>query len=86
MLEVLVGFMVAAWAFTVGIGVYAIHRFCYQPWKVMRADVAALAARQAALETDVKQEMGLRKALLPDEADMARMEVRNRARTWAANV
>jgi hypothetical protein len=46
MTEFILGFMVAAWLLTLVVGAYALWRYSYMPFKVMRADVQALSARQ----------------------------------------
>lgn len=71
-MELLLGFMVAAWLFTIGGVAYTTWRYVYAPWKVMRKDIAALSE---AVE-GVRGEMKHRKALyLPDD-ELARMESR----------
>ena len=42
MTEVLLGFMVAAWIFTVGAGSYIVWRYVFKPWQVVRKDISAL--------------------------------------------
>ena len=44
-LAVLVGFTLAAWVLTSAAVAYALWRYAYQPWRVVRADVAALNAK-----------------------------------------
>ena len=68
--EVLLGFMTAAWLFTVGGVSYSIYRYVYKPWTIVRKDIAALNQSL----TDVRSEMQLRKALYVGDEDYARIE------------
>ncbi len=76
MLAVLVGFMIAAWIFTLAGTAYAVWRYVYGPWKVMRTDISALQqsvhSRLSALET----EQQLRKVMTIDPELEYRTEVR----------
>ncbi len=87
MLEVLFGFMVATWLWTVGFGVYAWWRYVKAPWAVMRKDVAALnelmqqeAKAREELQLWVKNEFGLRRAMEVTPEMEARAEARMQAR------
>ena len=68
--EILLGFMTATWLFTTGGVAYAIYRYVYKPWEVVRRDITAL--HQA--NTDIRSEMQLRKALYVGDEDYARIE------------
>jgi len=83
--EILLGFMVAAWLFTVGSSIYVYWRYNYAPWKVMRADVAALNAKIEEHVAWVKNELGLRKAMGLSDEETAALERRLKARTLWRN-
>jgi hypothetical protein len=73
---VLLGFMVGAWMATLVGVAYALWRYVYGPWKVVRADIAALNERVTILTND----LGARKILGLDDSERARLEARAFAR------
>lgn len=77
---ILLGFMTAAWVFTVGGIAYATWRYVYIPWKVLRIDVKALLERHESDMAQIKAELGLRKALALSDEEQARAEARLKAR------
>lgn len=61
------GLTVAQGAGLLGTG-YAIWRYVYEPWKVMRRDIAALGAQHAALKAEIEASMASRRMdVLTDE-------------------
>lgn len=67
---------------TVAIAGYAGWKYVYTPWKVMRADVKALAEQLSML----KEEIGLRKAIALTDEEQAMIERRARARQlWSGS-
>ena len=70
-----------AWLFTV-IGVaYAIYKYVYAPWKIMRADVSALNDAVKSLAAQVQRAA----VLAHDDGEIARIEARMNARARARN-
>lgn len=68
-----------AWLFTV-IGVaYAIYRFVWQPWRVMRTDINALNEAVKALAAQVQRAQ----VLAHSDEETARIEARMNARQRA---
>jgi len=78
--DILLGFMTCAWLFTLGIGGYIHWRYNYQPWKIMRKDLVALAEREIAHYAELKQDIGLRKTMQLDDVSVARAEAREAMR------
>lgn len=74
-----------AWVFTVGGVAYALWRFSYAPFVVMRRDVAELAARVAALDRQVQDAVRIKAAVM-DDAEVARIERKYQARSAAAGL
>lgn len=68
-----------AWVFTVCAVAYALWRFSYAPFIVMRRDVTELAARVAGLDRQLQDVVRVRAAAMSDE-EVARIERRYTAR------
>lgn len=69
----LVGFMAAAWLFTLLSVAYVMWRYVYSPWKVLRADIASLHSQIQGIQSELR----LRRAMyLGDEERLARLESR----------
>lgn len=68
-----------AWLFTVLGVAYAIYRFVWTPWKVMRADITALHSEVKSLAEQVRRAQ----VLAHDDADLARIEAKINARQRA---
>lgn len=84
-LALLVGGLLGVWVWTVVAVAYVLWRYAYCPFRVLRADLQALATRVR----DLSEEIGLRKVPVLSEADVARAEARQRLRQqamaeWAA--
>lgn len=86
-MEVMLGFMTAAWLFTVGGGVYAFWRYAYKPDVLQRKAIEALLERLVKTETElannhawVKNELGLHKAMSLSNEELAIREARVKAR------
>lgn len=82
---VLASVALTAWAFTVVGVVYALWRYAYLPFMVMRKDLAALDTKDAILDAKIeevrsyaKQEFGLRAARSLSDEEQARMEAASR--------
>jgi hypothetical protein len=71
---ILLGFMVASWLFTLGAVSYALWRYCYKPWLVLRADITALKQLHDEQKQWVKNEFGLRAARSLSDEELFRME------------
>ena len=67
------GLMTALWATSSLATVYAIWRYVYSPWLVLRRDVAALAGRIEALDRQVQDALRVKNAAMSDE-EVARIE------------
>lgn len=83
MSEFILGFMTAAWLFTLAGGAYSVYRYVRQPWIVMRKDVVALNDRINTLGDLIQQyqqEQGLRRAMALDDVGVAQVERRNQMR------
>ena len=83
---ILTGFVLSvlglmAWIFTVLGVAYAIFHFVWRPWKIMRADVAALNDTVKALASQVQRAA----VLAHDDGEIARIEARMNARQRARN-
>ena len=71
---ILLGISLAAWVFTmVGVG-YALWRYAYKPWVVMRADFKALTDALEAVRAEFKAEIGLKNARALTDEEEARLE------------
>ena len=82
---VIAGFVIAvlaamAWLFTMLALTYVLWRWAYVPWKVMRADVAALNAKIRIIEAS----MSRNQVIAADDAHAVRAEARLNARARAA--
>lgn len=75
--SILLGFMTCAWFGTIGLGVYLSWRFKAM-WQVLRKDIVTLNEIQGQLRKDI----GLRKALSPDDASLTRFERAARVRAF----
>jgi hypothetical protein len=81
-MEILLGFMSAAWLFTtVGVA-YVVYRYVYKPWTVVRADITKLAQDQQ----EIWQELKFRKAFYKSDEDLALSERRMAARRLASSL
>lgn len=84
MIEFVLGFMAAAWAFNVGMTAYALWHYVYKPWKVVRLDQAGLKAMveaQNKMIQDAIELVKIRSAEALSEEEMAYREARSRARS-----
>ena len=61
------------WLFTVGAVSYALWRYSFAPFVVMRKDVTELAARVVALDRQVQDAIRIKNAVM-DDAEVARIE------------
>jgi len=73
------------WTLTIFAVAYALWRFSYAPFVVMRRDVAELAARVTALDRQVQDAVRIKAAVM-DDAEVARIERKYQARSAAAGL
>ena len=81
-MEILLGFMVAAWLFTLGAVSYALWRYCFAPWKVMRVDIKSMDQKVELVKADFKAlEQAVRPARMQafSDTELASIEARARA-------
>lgn len=81
---ILTGFVLSvlalmAWLFTVLGVAYAIYKYVFAPWKVMRADVSALHVEVKNLAGQLQRAQ----VLAHDDGEIARIEARMNARQRA---
>ena len=69
-----------AWIFTMLAVSYVLYKYVFVPWKVMRADVTALAAKIRVIEAS----MNRNQVIAADDAHAVRAEARLNARARAA--
>ena len=92
MTELLLGFMTSAWLFTLAGGAYGHWRYVRKPWEAMRASLVAEKEAREAVERElisvreyVTSELGLRKATLHTDEEVAQAERRLLAkRAWSS--
>jgi len=75
MLEVLVGFMVAAWVFTLVACAYLGWRYVWKPWHVLRTDIVALNEKLDGVIESIRN----KKTMAMTDEELASVERRLRA-------
>jgi hypothetical protein len=75
LVNLLLGFMVGAWFFTLLTVTYVLWRYNLVPWKVMRTDVKALAGKIDEIEKKL-----VVRASTPSDPEIAAIEARLRAK------
>lgn len=78
MYEFALGFMVCTDLVLLG----AAYMYVYKPWKIVRADQAALFKSFKELEEKVTGELQLRKVINRTDSDLARQEQTGALRRW----
>lgn len=71
-----------AWIFTMLAVTYVLYKYVFVPWKVMRTDVTALAAKMRIVEAS----MNRNQVMAADDAHAVRAEARLSARARAAQM
>jgi len=85
--SILLGISLALWVCTVAVVSYALWHYVFQPWKVMRKDMASLVQKQQEtqqyFETVVRPRI---EAFTDEELAMVERRLRERGRVRAAGV
>jgi hypothetical protein len=81
MSDILLGFMVGAWVFTVLGNIYVQWRYTFKPWQVMRKDIKGMLDLNTATNARIDQlEQALRPNKISAMSDEQLASIENRLR------